>query len=275
MKSKYRHFSGKFLVNFPLGLLVGAEFVLVGAWLTEAGVVDKDDEFWKTAALLLGALVAPVFLVAVNFFQQAKQREREEEVRLNRLAAAKASLPGALSEFFHVCSARMQQLVGPDEDVKADELEVSKDTLSDIQACIEFERGDLQTGLAEILMIYQIMIARSKNRAKERRTKCFDDPDGKSLSKHQINIEELHHAGHIAHWASFSGVIEAHFDYARGIRNSVKRAEVGDFAFRRMSDLCDTHGVPLLHNKVFEKALETRKGKNFGFTDPSWKKVLE
>lgn len=56
----------------------------------------------------------------------------------------------------------MQQLVGPDEKVLPGDLEVSKETQAAIQTCIEFERGDIQTGLAESIMIYRIMISRSK-----------------------------------------------------------------------------------------------------------------
>lgn len=202
----------RFLLNLPLGILIGAVLALGLAWIFDKSVMDDAKRNWSylfsAAATLFGAALA---LMGV-FSSIANQNRLAEEVRQRDLAAWRAALPFALSKMIEVARNGIDAALGGNDaptwsqsDIEA-KLMPDASVVETLRSCIKSAEPIAAAWIARLLAMHQVYLARS-NRISKLPTFNFSA---------ESDCENRDRLALARDWAIFHLVAEFLFDYARG-----------------------------------------------------------
>lgn len=229
------------LLNFPLGITLGAISAFGLSWLIDTKLWNSNAERYLPALIAAGAtLVSATVAVAGVLRNIRNQNILAEHARFRKLTAARASLPLALSELSKLSENHIARLSNGDKQVESGSEEISTAAHETLKLVIEHANEPTQKSLSFLLMAYQVLQA---SYHEEKAPEPYDNPETEAaqlLAKH-------HRASGIISWAAFKALVAVQFQYARK-GEEIDRSSIARTYFERELQNCSARGGWLLIN---------------------------
>jgi len=207
----------KYLDGFAFGLLVASLTLIALFWFFDIETSDKIE----TYAIELFAIVATLsvaWLALVGVRAQIQSNvDVENEKRMAKLFAAKATLPLALSGMVDIASNGIKASFGVEEYLGLSQQETQKllspssETVATLKEVIESSDHDTQRWLAALLANLQVALSRSR----ELSTLPAPEQQGARITITNTRIELA------ATWARVYALSEHALKFARGSESSI------------------------------------------------------
>jgi len=198
----------RWILNFPLGLFLGAVTAFSVAWFVDAEF--KSELLGRLAPSVLSALttlVAAAIAVTGVVRNIENQNNLAEQTRQRKLAAARAVLPLSLSEFYKVCDSHLTRLANDERTVIGGQAELSATSQETLKLVIENADHVTQKSLGFLLMCYQVVVARYHDEQ-------ASDPEAIETEA-SIKLAKYSRASALGLWASLKALVAVQFEYAR------------------------------------------------------------
>ena len=198
----------RWILNFPLGLFWGAVTAFSVAAFLDAEV--KSDLLNRVGPSMLSALttlLAAAIAVTGVLRNIENQNSLAEQARQRKLAAARAVLPLALSEFYKVCDSHLTRLSNGERTVTEGQPELSSTSHETLKLVIENADPVTQKSLGFLLMCYQVVVARYHDEQ-------ASDPE-ELETEASIKLAKYSRASALGLWASLKALVAVQFEYAR------------------------------------------------------------
>lgn len=262
MRSTKNTRRASFIFNFPLGLLIGSWLALGLAMLIDANVSAVVADHYVSTAVVASATVFSASLAIWGvLWNVASQQDIVEEQRKRRLAAARASLPLALSEFLKLCDSHIFHLANDTPKVNENSENLSEETQATLKLVIEHAEENVQSEIGNLLMFYQVALASYFHYQSENKYRTEAD------SKLRLH----NRASEIIRWESLRALVSAQFHYARTDQGEYTKIDARQL-FERALPHCRTDGGWCLTNEpvfehYFRRAIEDKES---GFFKPNY-----
>lgn len=254
----------KILLNFPLGLLIGSVLAFGVSAIIDAKVGETLVNRYLPPLLTAAATLTSASLAIAGVrWNIQNQNELSQIARDRKLAAARASLPLALSELVEVCDRHIAHHSNNTDRVAPGSESLSETAQATFKAVIENATDKTQESLSFLLLAYQVMLSRYYSRQSEAKDAIHTE-DGSKLARYK-------HASSIVHWASLKALASVQFSYAR-TRNEAADEDRARKIFEFEVKGCRTYEGWVLSNdeiyrKYFEMAIEDPHS---GFFKPNY-----
>jgi hypothetical protein len=197
----------RFLLNFPLGLFLGAVFTLLLAWKLESLASQAIERNYVSLFAACAGLIAAVLALAGALTNVANQNELSEKQRIARLRASQAVLPLALARIHNVTTlgillaAEAEELRKNPAEARArlNTLGISDNDIKTIKDCIEVADPASAAWLGLIMAHFQIELSRLE-------TRLFDPA---------MIVMPGQTANSVADWCLIRGFTEQLFNFSR------------------------------------------------------------
>lgn len=197
----------KFFENFPFGVLVGFIFGMLFAIYLGSDISASAKSNVVGVATVFGTLFAAGFAtfgVITTVRQQEVHRQKE---RTDRLKAARAALPMALTKLIAISKNGIQYSLADKEFLKApenaqkvsDALEIPTEVIEILRSCIE--NADDETGKWLSLTISHYQVYRSRILG--------------LISDRNMAPRDIYRADNTASWCIYHAIVEHLFRFAR------------------------------------------------------------
>jgi hypothetical protein len=241
----------RWILNFPLGLFLGAVTAFSVAWFVDAEFRSELlDRLAPSVLSALTTLVAAVIAVTGVLRNIENQNSLAEQARQRKLAAARAVLPLSLSEFYKVCDNHLTRLANGERTVTDGQPELSPTSHETLKLVIENDDPVTQKSLTFLLMCYQVVIARYHEEQ-------ASDPEAIETEA-SIKLAKYNRAYALGLWASLKALVAVQFEYARkGEERDRTELAMKTFEFTLMR--CKRRdGWLLLNDALFKELLEAK-----------------
>lgn len=198
-----------FLRNFPFGVFLGVVVATIAFLVLDDNYSSGWAKYFAYGVTAILSLFAAALSLFGVFISIDNQRSLEAEKRRGALAAARATLPLALSNLIAISRKGIDYSLNEKEGRSfndlADELVLKPEFISILTRVIEF--SDVASGerLSDIVRRHQVLTSRLRG---------WDDP-------HFGGPNEYNRAEAAANWAIQYRLVEDAFDYARGISETI------------------------------------------------------
>lgn len=215
---------------------------------------------------IFGTLLAAVLALNGALANIDNQNRLQAKNRNDKLVAARATLPLALSELVEICDNRVAfelDRVAARRDRDWTLSEVSQRT---IKECIEFCDDGPRDVLVEIALIYQILVSRDGLIYQE-------TPSVRSNKITDLNLEtwdKMNRLDSVSDWLTLECVSAELFDFARKGRSFKERRNVFGCVMFKLRHL-DLEGFSIEGDPEIRHILDRfEKREGFGFVSPTW-----
>lgn len=241
----------RWILNFPLGLCLGAVAAFSVAWLVDAEFKSELlNRLGPSVLSALTTLLAAAIAVTGVLRNIENQNNLAEQARQRKLAAARAVLPLSLSEFYKVCDNHLTRLANGERTVVDGQPELSSTSHETLKLVIENADPVTQKSLAFLLMCYQVVIARYH----DEQASDLEEPKTEA----SITLAKYNQAAALGLWASLKALVSVQFEYARKGEEG-DRAEIAMKTFEFELMHCKRRdGWMLLNDALFKELLEAK-----------------
>lgn len=264
MRRSKNTLKAKFIFNFPFGLLIGSWLALGFAMLIDEEVNAVILDHYVSTAIVAAATIFSASLAIWGvLWNIASQQDIVEDRRQRKLIAARASLPLALSEFIKLCENHIFHLANDTPKVSETSESLSEETQATLKLVVEHAEETVQSQIGNLLMFYQVVLARYFYSQSERKRQVETAAEG------QLRLH--YRACEIVMWESLRALISAQFYYARTEHDGYTQQDARQ-SFERALPHCRTEdGWSLTNDPVFrsyfQKAIENKES---GFFKPNY-----
>lgn len=257
-KSPSKHMG--FLDGIALGATIGIIFTLLLCWILSS-VSDKISDNIVGFATIVATFFA-AFVALFGAWAAIDETQAVEIRNLDRkLSAAKASLPLFLSQLYEVCDNRVSLLTSGEGGVKNNPWDIDSSAIAIFKECIEYSDGMAKDTLTEILLAYQICLARYSK---------LDLTDNILFETDRLLKYPRIQA--IFDWMTLRSLVEIMFEFGRSDAAVIDRAVVADRAIFSLHFLTTPDGFTLDNDSDFEIRIKAAKSnKDFSFSQPHWR----
>lgn len=259
------------LLNFPLGLAVGAISAFSLAWIMDGPEKPALGEWAPTLFIASCTIVAAA--LAVRGVQAGIEHNRDLE--RSRIAAendaARAILPLTLMELFRLTELAIEYELERSGDFPIFLSEgFKRDTISDIQSAIRVMSGPEKQSLAEIPAIFQVLTARmrqSPNMLPKRTNKSITDNE-------MERGEKFERFNSTFNWVTLQTLIESLFAYSRNMdTDDAYNRDVTSKALDKLELLSIRSGWQLTNDAEYRERLDQRKQHGLEFGKSRWRRT--
>jgi hypothetical protein len=218
----------------------------------------------------LATIISAILAVSAVSYNVWNQNRLADNARESKLFAAKASLPGALSDIIYLCDAYIEYLANGSNGT-LDLNQISKNSIENIQLVIEHSEEDNRDSLVFLLNSYQVLMARNRDftYCKIDWPLAIEERDNKKKDAQKLN--KMNTAIRIIDWVSYKALVNIQFDYAR------TSTKIPDSVFARPSFERDLSAVSrnemnfLTNDDIFKEMFaQAVKNKESGFFKPGY-----
>ena len=150
----------KFLLNFPLGLCLGSSLTLLFCAAFDWVWISTDNSLFTPVFSGLIVLLASGFAIVGVLSTIENTRELADTASARKLIAARAALPLALNELTDLCDRYVEYIANGCLGFKGNKV-LSETSQQTIQLVIEYADQEAQERLANLVLFYQVSMARS------------------------------------------------------------------------------------------------------------------
>lgn len=217
----------RLLRNFPGGIFLGSLLGICLCWMVVGNPVLAALIQFPTLLTGLVAVGAAAIALTGSLSTVENQNSIAEDARVAKLTAARAALPLALSEIMQVAENRVQYAIDRNPVRRNADWSFSETTHKTLKECIELARGPVQSALAEMILIYQVLVARELS--------SDGVVGGSLLSLGSLTpIDRYSRFHEVANWETVATLAEMLFPFARGSSGTFNRSELSGRAISRL-----------------------------------------
>lgn len=246
-----------FFDGVSFGTVVSSSLILSTLWVNDL----PNEEFKGNFIPLLttAATLAAGYLAVSAAVRTIKaQSEKFEEIRLNKLEAAKSTLPLVLSLVIDVSHAHLNSLQNGSGAQNLAGLD--NESLATLKECIEHTTGITRKTLRELIAAYQIC----RSRHNDIRNFLPANQNGSLYECYQIYKRAVD-------WIALESIASVLFDFSRGRAGEPNRAIALDNAIRQVEIFVhNTQWSSGTRQSIIDHFNAQKAAENFSFANPDW-----
>ena len=253
------------VIGLLLGVALGLGFILIfSELLFEENYENFVENMFSPIATIISTLIIVCSALFGVYWTIKNQNHLANFATRQKLKAARASLPMALSELSRICKLHILQIANKGNYHTSESMILSDTAHETIRTVIENSCDTIQKELTRLLTYHQI----SMNRYNSFIVAPPTPPSGQKMHISEVNLIVL--------WASLRALVGCYFDYGRGAKfqpdfdNALKvfKSELIDY---RHEDQILTI-TPADSVDMFSEYLEKESVEGCGFLDPNFLK---